>query len=235
MRENVVLELEESPVLTPDAPSPLERNIPRSALVMSAKRTVDVVGALFFFCLFGLLYLAVWAGVLWTTGRPGIYRHKRVGLHGAEFDCLKFRSMLPNSDAVLAELLASDPAAKAEWEQNFKLKNDPRVTKFGRFIRKTSLDELPQFWNVLRGDMSLVGPRPVVRKELDNFYGMSARVYEKVKPGITGPWQVGGRSHLSYPERIALDCHYATSWSVAGDFRILWKTVKVVLTGHGSY
>lgn len=200
-----------------------------------AKRCIDVAGALIFFFLFGGVYLAVWGGVLLTTGRPGIYRHRRVGLGGQEFDCLKFRSMLPNSDAILAELLISDSDAKAEWEENFKLKNDPRVTKFGRFIRKTSLDELPQFWNVLRGDMSLVGPRPVVRKELDGFYGKSAEVYHKVKPGITGPWQIGGRSNLSYPERIALDCWYANSWTVAGDFKILWKTVKVVLTGHGSY
>lgn len=230
-----MFEADDNRVLDASAPESLRTVTKRSGASMVTKRAVDVAGALIFFTLFGFIYLVVWALVLWTTGRPGIYRHRRVGRNGKEFDCLKFRSMLPNSDEILVELLKSDPAAKSEWESNFKLREDPRITRFGKFIRKTSLDELPQFWNVLRGDMSLVGPRPVVRKELENFYGMSARVYEKVKPGITGPWQIGGRSNLSYPERIALDCGYANSWSVAGDFRILWKTVKVVLTGHGSY
>lgn len=199
------------------------------------KRGIDIVGALIFFLLFGGIYAAVWVGVLCTTGAPAIYRHRRMGRGGHSFDCLKFRSMVPNSEDVLRELLENDAAAREEWNQTFKLRADPRVTRFGRFIRKTSLDELPQFWNVLRGDMSLVGPRPVVQKELENFYGPAAQVYSLVKPGITGPWQVGGRSDLSYPERIALDCGYARNWSIFGDFKILWKTVKVVLTGHGSY
>ena len=208
-----------------------------SALIFKRafKRCFDVFGALLFFVLFGALYVVVWMGVLATTGRPAIYKHVRIGFKGKPFNCLKFRSMVPNSDAVLRELLETDPAAKDEWDRTFKLKSDPRVTKFGRFIRKTSLDELPQFWSVLVGDMSLVGPRPVVQRELDSFYGEAALVYQSVKPGITGPWQIGGRSDLSYAERISLDCGYARNWSVFGDFVILYKTVKVVLTGSGSY
>lgn len=200
-----------------------------------AKRIIDIVGSLIFFALFGGVYVAVWLGVLYTTGAPAIFRHRRIGRGGQGFDCLKFRSMVPNSDDVLRELLKSDLSARAEWEQTFKLRNDPRVTRFGRFIRKTSLDELPQFWNVLRGDMSLVGPRPVVQKELENFYGSAEKFYSLVKPGITGLWQIGGRSDTTYEERVSLDCTYAREWSVWGDFVILFRTVQVVLTGKGSY
>ncbi|KAF1045176.1 sugar transferase [Xylophilus sp.] len=131
----------------------------RAQWALAVKRTVDIVGALSFFLRLGWLYIAVWWMVLLTTGRPAIYRHTRIGKNGKEFACLKFRSMVVDGDRVLAELLASDLALRKEWEETHKLRNDPRITRFGHFIRKTSLDELPQFWNVLRGDMRLVGPR----------------------------------------------------------------------------
>nr|WP_307691975.1 sugar transferase [Variovorax ginsengisoli] len=201
----------------------------------AAKRLIDIIGSLVFFSFFGFFYVAVWIGVLVTTGAPAIYRHSRIGKGGVPFDCLKFRSMVPDSDAVLSDLLQRDVAAKAEWDETFKLKKDPRITKFGRFIRRTSLDELPQFWNVLRGDMSLVGPRPVVQRELDCFYGGAAEIYAAVKPGITGPWQIGGRSDLSYADRVLLDCEYVKNRSTKGDLIILWRTIKVVFSGSGSY
>lgn len=200
-----------------------------------AKRTLDIIGALLFFALFSGVYFLVWWLVLLTTGGPAIYRHKRVGRDGREFYCLKFRSMVVNSDDVLRELLEKNSVARAEWNTTFKLKEDPRITKFGRFIRKTSLDELPQFWNVLRGDMSIVGPRPVIRKELDDHYGIYAKTYIKVRPGITGPWQVGGRSDLTYTERVALDTEYVMHWTVLGDLKLIAKTVLVVFQQRGSY
>lgn len=199
------------------------------------KRLLDISAALLFFLLFGWLYLLVWLCVLSTTGTPAIYRHKRVGRSGVEFDCLKFRSMVVNSADVLKEYLANNPEAQAEWERDFKLRADPRITKFGRIIRKTSLDELPQFWNVLRGEMSLVGPRPVVAKELQQYYGNAIGFYLSVKPGITGPWQVGGRNDLDYDQRIRLDVDYAKNWSVTSDLIILLKTVVVVVARRGSY
>ena len=199
------------------------------------KRLLDLSGAVTFFILFGGIYFLVWWLVLWTTGGPAIYKHKRVGRDGREFYCLKFRSMVVNSDEVLKELLESDPAARREWSTTFKLRNDPRITRFGQFIRKTSLDELPQFWNVMRGDMSIVGPRPVVRQELEIYYGPYAQAYYKVRPGITGPWQVGGRSDLSYPERVALDTSYVRNWTIRGDLKLIARTVTAVFARRGSY
>lgn len=207
----------------------------QSAVKKLLKRSMDVFGALIFFLLFGAIYFLLWWLVLWTTGGPAIYKHKRVGRGGREFYCLKFRSMVVNSDEVLRELLEKDASARHEWNTTFKLRDDPRITRFGRFIRKTSLDELPQFWNVLCGDMSIVGPRPVVRKELEIYYGPHAQTYCKVRPGITGPWQVGGRSDLSYPERVALDTNYVKSWTIWGDLVLVAKTVGVVFHRRGSY
>ncbi len=206
-----------------------------SRFSLAVKRLIDILGAIFFFTFLGWLYIAVWITVILTTGSPAIYKHTRVGRHGKEFSCLKFRSMVVDSDRVLSALLAKDPAAREEWEEFHKLRNDPRITRFGQFIRKTSLDELPQFWNVLLGDMSLVGPRPVVRKELEERYGLHAPIYTSVRPGITGLWQISGRSNLSYAERVALDSHYVHNWSIGTDLIILFRTVSVVLRGTGSY
>jgi undecaprenyl-phosphate galactose phosphotransferase len=144
--------------------------------------------------------------------------------------------MVPNADEVLSRLLATNAEAREEWNRDFKLKNDPRVTRVGRFIRKTSLDEFPQLWNVVRNDMSIVGPRPVVRKELDQYYlGAFKARYLSVKPGLTGLWQVSGRNDMDYSERVELDRAYVCSWGVWSDFMIVMRTVGVMLGRKGAY
>ena len=168
------------------------------------------------------------------SGGAAFYGHQRIGQDGQLFKCLKFRSMRPDADKVLKELLENDPVAKAEWEKDFKLKNDPRITPIGHFIRKTSLDELPQLFNVLKGEMSLVGPRPVVKDELER-YGSAAVFYLEAKPGITGLWQVSGRNDTSYAERVSLDSWYVQNWSLWYDIAILFKTFDVVFNRKGAY
>ena len=143
--------------------------------------------------------------------------------------------MVVNSQEMLQKYLSENPAAREEWERDFKLKDDPRVTPIGKVLRRTSLDELPQIFNVLRGEMSLVGPRPVIQEELDKYYGETAKLYRTVKPGITGLWQVSGRSDLGYDERVALDATYIRHRSIWGDIVILWKTIGVVLMKKGAY
>ena len=179
--------------------------------------------------------LAMIAWFVMRDGGPCVFGHTRVGNGGVKFKCLKFRSMVVNADAVLKELLARDPQARAEWERDFKLKKDIRITKIGQFIRRTSLDELPQLWNVVRGEMSLVGPRPVIEKELERYYGDGAAYYLMAKPGITGLWQVSGRNDIDYATRVSLDVSYVTNWSFSNDILILLKTVVVVLRGRGAY
>jgi lipopolysaccharide/colanic/teichoic acid biosynthesis glycosyltransferase len=170
-----------------------------------------------------------------TTGRHIIFSHTRVGRGGRDFQCFKFRSMVANSDELLAELLANDPEARAEWERDFKLKNDPRITRFGRFIRRTSLDEFPQIWNVVRGDMSIVGPRPVVRKELDLYYADALQHYLAVKPGLTGMWQISGRNDMEYAERVALDRAYVENWGLWSDSMIVMRTAVAIFRRSGAY
>ena len=166
---------------------------------------------------------------------PVFFAHTRVGKDGKPFPCYKFRSMVTNSQEMLQKYLSENPAAREEWERDFKLKEDPRITPIGKVLRRTSLDELPQIFNVLRGEMSLVGPRPVVQEELDKYYGETAKLYCTVKPGITGLWQVSGRSDLGYDERVALDAAYIHNRSLWGDIVILWKTIGVVLMKKGAY
>ena len=163
-----------------------------------------------------------------------IFAHKRVGAAGKKFPCYKFQTMVPDAEAKLKKYLDENPEARREWEETFKLTNDPRVTKLGNFLRRTSLDELPQLWNVIRGDMSLVGPRPIVQEEVPR-YGKNIREYYMVLPGITGMWQVSGRSDTTYPERVAMDTWYVRNWSVWIDIMYLFKTVKAVVQGKGAY
>ncbi|MBD8955249.1 MAG: undecaprenyl-phosphate galactose phosphotransferase WbaP, partial [Streptococcus lutetiensis] len=159
---------------------------------------------------------------------------KRVGQGGKEFPCYKFRSMVPNAQEALEVYLKENPAAREEWERDFKLKDDPRVTRIGKFLRKTSLDELPQLWNVLVGDMSLVGPRPIVRDEIVK-YGDYINDFYLVPPGITGVWQVSGRSDITdFEEVVALDMKYIQNWSISEDIKIIAKTFGVVLKREGS-
>ena len=179
-----------------------------------------------------LLFIAAW--IYKDSPGPVIFRHIRIGKNGKPFPCFKFRTMCNNADKKLQELLANDAEARAEWEKDFKLKNDPRITKSGAFLRKTSLDELPQLLNVLRGEMSLVGPRPVIEAELPR-YGDFLDDYLIVKPGITGMWQVNGRSDTTYDERVQMDSWYVRNWSVWLDFMLLFRTVKAVLAGKGAY
>lgn len=179
-----------------------------------------------------LLLIAIW--VYHDSPGPVIFKHRRVGKDGKEFNCYKFRSMCVNSKEVLEHLLATDPAAKAEWDKEFKLKDDPRITKSGAFLRKTSLDELPQLWNVLKGEMSLVGPRPIVQAEVER-YDKFIKEYYSVLPGITGMWQTSGRSDIDYPERVQMDSWYVHNWSVWLDMVLLWRTVSVVLSHKGAY
>ena len=166
---------------------------------------------------------------------PVFFAHERIGKDGKPFPCYKFRSMVVNSKEMLEKYLAENSDARAEWERDFKLKDDPRITPIGKVLRRTSLDELPQIFNVLRGVMSLVGPRPVIQEELDKYYGETAKLYASVKPGITGLWQVSGRSDLGYDQRVALDAEYIKHRSFWGDVVILWKTIGVVLMKKGAY
>jgi exopolysaccharide production protein ExoY len=199
------------------------------------KRVFDLLSIVVILALFWWVIIGVAIAVRLTSSGPVIYGHKRVGRHGREFKCYKFRSMVSNSDQVLSHLLAHDAEARAEWERDFKLKNDPRITRVGKFIRKTSIDEFPQLWNVLANDMSIVGPRPVVLKELNQYYGTTRAHYESVKPGLTGLWQVSGRNDMEYEERVALDKSYVLSWGVFTDFMIVMRTVGVIFGRKGAY
>ncbi|MCA3415502.1 MAG: sugar transferase [Roseomonas sp.] len=210
----------------------LERD--RKSLFPIAKRALDIIGAGLGLVLLAPFFLIV-ALLVRADGGPAFFAHQRVGRGGKLFGCLKFRSMVIDSQARLEALLASNPAARAEWEATRKLKNDPRITRIGRFLRSTSLDELPQLINVLRGEMSLVGPRPVQVAEIDRYYGASAAHYMAVRPGITGLWQVSGRSETSYESRVALDVSYVSRPSMLTDLSILLRTPVAVLSRRGAH
>ena len=216
------------------AQSPAEAAPPASSYA-ATKRALDVLGAGVLAVVFSPLILAIVIVAL-IRREPGsiIYKHRRIGQDGHAFECLKFRTMVPNADQVLRELLERDPAIEAEWVRDHKLRCDPRVTRLGGFLRRTSLDELPQLWNVMRGEMSLVGPRPVVREELFR-YGRNVRAYLSAKPGITGLWQVKGRNDTDYRRRVVLDTWYVRNRNLLLDLYILFKTTRVVLGGSGAY
>ncbi len=197
------------------------------------KRCLDLFGAIAISILLSpvLLYLA------WQVRKDGgdaIYGHPRIGRHARPFLCYKFRSMVPDASVRLAELLARDADARREWERDFKLKSDPRITRIGAFLRRTSLDELPQLWNVIRGDMSLVGPRPIVQAELER-YAEDVSYYLMTRPGMTGLWQVSGRNETDYPTRVYLDAWYVRNWSLWYDIAILFMTVRTVFKRDGAY
>ena len=207
----------------------------KSTFNQVAKRTFDIVVSVmllpFILPIIGVLAYFI------KKESPGnvFYAHNRVGKDGKIIPVLKFRSMYSDAQERLQKLLESDPAIREEWEKNYKLKNDPRVTKIGKFIRESSLDELPQIFNVLKGEMSLVGPRPVVEEELKKYYKDSAEYYKMVKPGITGFWQVSGRSDTDYDFRVKVDTWYVYNWSLWLDIMVLIKTVRVVLLKEGAY
>ncbi len=198
------------------------------------KRVIDVVVATTLF-IFILPMLAAIAILIRAQGAgPVVFKQTRCGKAGKAFTCYKFRTMQIDAPATLQELLERDPAAAAEWEKNQKLQNDPRVTKLGIFLRRSSLDELPQLVNIIAGDMSIIGPRPVTFKELPR-YGSKLPYYAAARPGVTGLWQVNGRNKLAYEQRVAYDAAYAKDWSLIGDLKIILKTVPVVLFTDGAF
>ena len=198
------------------------------------KRLLDIGLILFFSPILIPVFIILIILTKLTSRGPVFYGHKRVGKNGKEFKCWKFRSMCIDADKKLEEILANNPEMRAEWEKDRKFTNDPRVTKFGKFLRKTSLDELPQLINILIGQMSFVGPRPVTEPELEK-YGPYRDYVLSVLPGLSGMWQTSGRSDTEYEERISLDSYYIQNWSVWLDLWILIKTVYVVLKGRGAY
>ena len=200
----------------------------------AAKRVVDMVVA--FAAIIALIPLLVGCCVVVLATSPGpiFFRHRRIGFEGREFGCLKFRTMVVDAERKLLEHLANDLDALHEWRSVQKLRNDPRVTPIGHFLRRTSLDELPQLFNVIMGDMSIVGPRPITPQEIKK-YKEHFRGYTNARPGITGLWQVNGRTSTTYAERVAYDLEYVHNWSLVRDLRIMCVTIVRMLDGSGAY
>jgi exopolysaccharide production protein ExoY len=197
------------------------------------KRLIDIVLAVCGIVLFTpLLVICYFATIIASPG-PALFRHRRVGFNGKPFECLKFRTMATDAPERLRQLLEQDPAAAQEWASTQKLRNDPRITAIGAVLRKSSLDELPQLFNVLKGDMSIVGPRPVTEAELDR-YSTAVGAYLACRPGITGLWQVSGRSTTTYTKRVACDTFYAQNWSLALDAKIVIVTIPALLFTEGG-
>jgi Undecaprenyl-phosphate galactose phosphotransferase WbaP len=203
-----------------------ERHWPKRILDLA----LTIVGGLLILPLIALIALWIKA----DSPGPVLYSQQRIGQDGKEFRAWKFRSMAQNADTLLQDVLARDPNLRDEWERTHKLKNDPRVSSSGRFLRRTSLDELPQLWNILRNEMSLVGPRPIVHAEIPK-YGDSFALYIAVKSGLTGLWQISGRNDTSYAQRVNLDTFYVRNWSVWLDLYILFRTIETVVFHKGAY
>jgi Undecaprenyl-phosphate galactose phosphotransferase WbaP len=198
------------------------------------KRLIEMmlvfVGSVIVLPLTGVLALAIFI----ESGRPILFKHERIGMGGTPFIAWKFRSMIHASAQAIEEYLALYPEIRDEWDDKQKLENDPRLTMVGRLLRRLSLDELPQFWNIVKGDMSLVGPRPIIKEEIPK-YGEDFDLYKQVRPGLTGLWQVSGRSDLPYRDRVWLDAYYVRNWSLWLDALILIRSVWVVIAGIGAY
>jgi len=212
------------------APSSLPKRAPRAALL----RVFDICLAIMLLVLLAPLMLMLTIAVVAQDGASPVFAHRRYGRGGRTFMCYKFRSMAADADARLARLLATDPAARAEWALDHKLRNDPRVTRLGNFMRRTSLDELPQLVNVLRGEMSFVGPRPIVAAEVSR-YGRHFHAYCSIRPGVTGIWQISGRNDTGYRRRVAMDSLLARRLSPRLYAQVLIGTARTVLTGRGAY
>ncbi len=199
-----------------------------------AKRVIDLVIVCSCLPAVGLTILLLGILVRLESPGPAFYGHRRIGRFYSTFRTWKIRTMQVNGDELLQKALAEDGALREEWLRDRKLRRDPRITRVGKFLRKTSLDELPQIWNVLLGEMSLVGPRPIVEEEVAT-YGQNFSLYCRVTPGLTGLWQVSGRNEVSLHDRVRLDSYYVRNWSPWLDLHILARTAKVVLTGQGAY
>ncbi len=206
----------------------------RRSWVLPAKRVVDGLVATIALLALAPVFAVIALAVRMSSPGPVLFRHERIGRNGTPFTCLKFRTMVDGADRMLAGMLASDKRLRTQFEADFKLSADPRVTRIGRWLRRTSLDELPQFWNVLKGDMSVVGPRPVVRDELER-YGEWVTLVLGLRPGITGLWQVSGRNDLDYASRVALDVSYARTHTLRQDLAIMARTAwLMVAIGHNG-
>ena len=216
-------------ILALEVQQKLARKMPRLL-----KRVFDLAVCTAILIVLAPLLLALYVAVRLTSRGPAFYAQRRIGRDERPLYVWKFRSMVTNADAVLEEHLDRDPALRAEWELNHKLRVDPRVTTVGRLLRKSSLDELPQLWNVLCGEMSLVGPRPIVQSEVER-YGQIFRQYRRVTPGITGLWQISGRNNTTYEHRTQIDDYYIRNWSVSLDLYILFRTLQTVFLSEGAY
>lgn len=203
---------------------------------ISAKRTFDILFSLFILIFFAPVYLVLGCLIAITSPGPVFYIQQRVGKNYQRFGCIKFRTMVSNADEMLQSMMDTHPEMRQEFEENYKLKKDPRVTWIGKFLRLTSLDEFPQFWNVLTGDMSVVGPRPLVSEELCK-YGYRIDKVLTIRPGITGLWQVSGRNDIPYPKRIRMDVYYVNSHNWLLDLWLILKTIFVILfpQKNGAY
>lgn len=199
------------------------------------KRAMDFVLSLAGLITLSPLFLIIGLIIKLSSKGNVIYSQKRIGKGGIAFQCYKFRTMRQDADDQLKALLKNHPELLQEWTKNCKLKKDPRITKFGYFLRSTSLDELPQLWNVLKGELSLVGPRPVVQAELLTYYKAKAAKILSVRPGLTGLWQISGRNNIKYEDRVLLDEKYVDEQSMLLDLQILLKTVPVIIYGDGAY
>ncbi len=203
-------------------------------MFLFCKKIIEIALALLMLPFIAIIGSVIAVLIKVTSAGPVFYRADRIGKNGRKIRILKFRTMYRNADDILEEILENDPVLKKEWLEKFKLTDDPRITPLGKFLRKTSLDELPQFWNVLTGDMAIIGPRPIVEAE-KHYYGVNFHVFSVVKPGITGLWQISGRNDLDYSERVNLDVYYVRNWSLWLDYFIFLKTIVNVLARRGAY
>ena len=212
-------------------------NLPLAALNGNfVKRLFDIIFALLILTVFSPVYFILMALIAFNSQGPIFYVQQRVGKNHKPFNCIKFRTMVNNADEILETMMSNSDQMRQEFQDSYKLKRDPRITKIGKFLRLTSLDEFPQFWNVLKGDMSVVGPRPLVPQELPK-YGRKINTVLQIKPGITGLWQVSGRNDIPYPKRVQIDVYYATSHNWLLDLWIIFKTINVVVfpRNNGAY
>lgn len=210
---------------------PLEISIKHNIV----KRAFDIFFSILILSVTSPLMFFIALTVRFSSKGKIVYAHERIGRGGKPFRCYKFRTMYPDADMRLKEILENCPHLKNEWEQNHKLKNDPRVTPIGKFLRKTSLDEFPQFWNILKGDLSVVGPRPVIQQEVIRHLGPKAAKILSIRPGLTGVWQVSGRNDISYANRIKLDEQYVDTQSLYLDLKIIAKTIPSMFLSKGAY
>ena len=199
------------------------------------KRTFDLLFSFLMLLVFFPVFLIIAIAIRLTSKGSPVYTHQRIGRGGKPFLCYKFRTMYADADERLARLLDENPKLQKEWQQTRKLKDDPRITPIGRFLRKTSLDEFPQFCNVIRGDLSVVGPRPVVNEEIVNYYGEKAFKILSMRPGLTCLWQVSGRNDVSYSKRVELDEQYIDNHSLLLDLNLILKTVPTIILSKGAY